>query len=87
MSRPIAVGDLVQVVYPSPCCGSLKGMGITFKFAGFGVRQWCRFCGKGDFEAALGYSNGGVKFVRLKRIPPLSELEGERTEESLKETA
>lgn len=88
--RPIQVGDLVQVVLPTPCCGKLgKLYGTMFTVSGFRTSYGrCAQCNlPGPRLVAEGHSNRTFSVVRLKRIPPLSELEGERTQEKLKETA
>lgn len=40
-----------------------------------------------ELNAWIEDKNSVLEMTRLKRIPPLSELEGERTEETLKEPA
>ena len=88
--RPIAVGDLVQVVRPTPCCGNETALGITYRVVSKNSawRYACIYCGaslEGDVaDKMLGF---GALVSRLKRIPPLDELEGERTDETLKEPA
>ena len=85
--KPIAVGDLVQVVRPAPCCGTTRGMGIIFTVSGLEpFPRWCQFCFQGEWKSALGYGTP-VRVDRLRRIPPMPELEGERTEEQLREPA
>ena len=94
MDRPIQVGDLVQVVR-WPCCG--VALGYTYRVAEFrtwGERQ-CSKC-KALIKATI-HAKGGadpfdglcpaIPLEWLKRIPPLSELEGEKTEEKLREPA
>ena len=87
--RPIQVGDLVQVVRP-PVCGCIKLIGITFKVSSFGnaERYRCTSCGFSwphDGHSVRGYKDFAFQEYLLKRIPPLDELEGERTEEKLRE--
>ena len=89
-NRPIQVGDLVQVVRGMPCCGAVTPMqGHIFKVTGFKeTKGKCKNCS----ARANGWmsAKGGmfpIDVPRLKRIPPLSELEGQRTEEGIKEPA
>ena len=90
MDKPIQVGDLVQIVHS--CCGEFIGTVatvISFKEPATGP---CATCG----EKASGLIR--AKFDRekfpltapvawLKRIPPIEELEGQSTEEDLREPA
>lgn len=91
--QPIAVGDLVQVVKPKPCCGSTASMGQIFRVANIRGGDWvlgpCWHC-RADLcvPHAQDPADGlWAEISRLKRIPPLSELEGQRTEETRKEPA
>lgn len=88
--KPIAVGDLVQVVRWS-CCG--VELGKVFVVASMSSHDdgwFCRSCRgphpSGTF-ALDGQNRVGAVLPWLKRIPPLDELEGVKTEETLKETA
>lgn len=88
--QPIAVGDLVVVARASACCGSTAWMGHTFKVTRIGRSPTsCHKCdGRVGAPAALGSPTGKwAGLDRLKRIPPLEELEGQRTEEKLHEPA
>ena len=103
MSEPIKVGDLVAVVKPgrARCCDGGLGAIFTVTSIGKPLRSnggtgWsCSFCGRsGNFTApdtdavAEGLEGvTGIPVRRLKRIPPLSELEGERTQEDISEPA
>ena len=85
-------GDLVQVVKPVPCCGRTTPMqGHIFKVTSIDVAipgYRCNYCAV--ICPAEASAHGGEKPVdlsRLKRIPPLDELEGVRTEENIKEPA
>jgi hypothetical protein len=78
----IKVGDLVMVVKPSMCCGNPIAMGVVF-VAGRGDADlfMCRHCGhKYQGIDATYNASSGYYFAtqRLKRIPPISELEGAR---------
>jgi hypothetical protein len=86
----IKVGDLVVVVRPRRC-GCAHSIGWVFKVASVAPSPrggYCAMCGKDTFEpgtlrayneAADGYS----ELSRLKRIPPLGELEGAEVREAL----
>ena len=91
MSEPIKVGDLVQVVRPTPCGhNTVVGRVFVVKSISRGSSfNWCLSCGHrwGPEDQAESGAYFGASLWRLKRIPPLSELEGQRTEEKLKETA
>lgn len=93
MDRPIQVGDLVQVVRGHEC-----DLGDIFilKEIFFQHDGWhCPHCGAdGDddgcdigIKSRKGNIWEGVNMKFLKRIPPLSELESERTQENLREPA
>jgi hypothetical protein len=96
--KPIAVGDLVVVVRGHPCVFAFRG-GVPFKVKKFvsqiGGGWTCNNCGMRDIEpetkiaAQLWHTSahGGVPLWWLKRIPPLEELEGVKTEEQIKEPA
>ena len=85
MSEPIKVGDLVVVVKPTPCCRDTSAIGehhtIIALVGGLGR---CNFCG--HYETMLDAKvsvNTYFDLHRLKRIPPLSELEGEKRDEEI----
>ena len=88
MDKPISVGDLVVVT--GGCCEvaheqigwirtvrEIRGNGFT-----------CRHC-KSSIQGQGVVFDGtwGRPMNWVKRIPPLSELEGQRTEEDLREPA
>lgn len=89
MDKPIGVGDLVQVVKPRPCCPEFTryavGLRVKRIFNSFGIL--CPYCRKdtGDVVAVEleEYPNKAVELFRLKRIPPLDELETVRTEDEV----
>lgn len=90
MSEPIKVGDLVVVVKPKECCGQVsEANGTAFVVNGFSMGVWhCAWCGvPRQAELAHGGSYKRIETYRLKRIPPLSELEGQPTQEDMKEPA
>jgi hypothetical protein len=90
MSEPIKVGDLVVVVRGRWCCGHSTGReGHIFTVTEIGRaphKEICRFCSREDIEpGAKGHPCGkGIDLYSLKRIPPLSELEGEKREEEIR---
>ena len=82
--RPIQVGDLVVVV-KWPCCGKFLGhvFQVRTVWGNYNTGR-CSLCG--SFVGEL-WSVGDGRFAAwptawLKRIPPLSELEGQRSEET-----
>jgi len=83
----IKVGDLVQVVRPAPCCGSTESIGKIFRVTGLASGDGCYYCQNSSktYQLALGGWKHGTKIVRLKRIPPLSDLEGAVTQEKLRQ--
>lgn len=90
MSGQIKVGDLVILVKPTPC-GCSNGVGKIFKVTGMETGgSLCLHCKK-DLPAIVDRALLDGRFTaqleRLKRIPPLGELEGEKREENLKEPA
>ena len=91
--RPIAVGDLVQVVRPTPCCGNENNLSRIFVVEAIGrFGDFCMYCGRRvRLVSAQGLVGAGttnsVRLSRLKRIPPLDELEGTKTDEPMKEPA
>ena len=88
-SQAISVGDLVQVVRSAPCCGPSKAIGWVFVVEEIIVSQHqCWGCG--HISVPLPIANVGAQWFhvsRQKRIPPLSELEGVKTEEDIREPA
>ena len=94
MSERISVGDLVQVVGQSACPKATKNdsIGLIFSVLNISSRGtgFCRWCGLGVIHTINGFAEGPDHWYglhRLKRIPPLSELEGVRTQETIKEKA
>ena len=91
MDKPISVGDLVVVVRPCKACGDTRWLGDTFRVSEFFTsREPSLCCGEesaGEVYACAEGEDEGMPLRELKRIPPLDELEGQRTEENLKEPA
>ena len=85
MDKPISAGDLVQVI--RACCSySEEWLGHTF-IARAAIRPLDCCSGCGTLHTGVPYFDGEVHFNswRLKRIPPLEELESEKREEKLLE--
>ena len=86
MSDSITTGDLVMIIRPSPCCGSMDDVGKIFKVS-------CMTDGNGSC-AYCGASHGGLRAhnpedgwfyrtSRLKKIKPLDERQEDRVLEEL----
>ena len=85
--KPISVGDLVVVV--RDCCGKYIGRTFIVEQMATGEAE-CVFCRArfhnvtvaGDASVASLRDNGNLGILTwLRRIPPLEELEGVKTEE------
>lgn len=89
MSEPIKAGDLVVVVRPTPCCDDTSAIGHTFHVLAVRRRHQgcCCFCRVPRAATAAEDVDCHYDIDRLKRIPPLSELEGECTQEDIREPA
>lgn len=83
MNEPIKVGDLVRVAYDDNCphCGvGLELTGTIFVVTEIGFSGgWCSNC-FGERKGVMGahghpQTQGFVGLHRLRRIPPLSDLE------------
>ena len=89
MSERIAVGDLVVVVR-GLSCGCLNRVGEVFRVSEIRKSSptgMCTSC-NAIFDAqgitvACGHPEGTVNIKRLKRIPPLEELERETRKEEI----
>ena len=91
MSEPIKVGDLVMVIKTAPCCGRTDTLGLTFHVTAIDTKPGaCTQCvttrPAGTVVAATPDTHR-IHLYRLKRIPPLAELEGGRTQEDIREPA
>ena len=85
----IKVGDLVVVVKPRGC-GCTINLGRVFRVLNFGIwNARCSACRHILPKIFMAEADEIYAFepYRLKRIPPLEELEGKRTEEKLREPA
>jgi hypothetical protein len=91
MDKPISVGDLVVIV--RECCGVDSELGSVFRVSAILTLTAYHADGCGYFyngpcaEADDGEQPHGIPLHWLKRIPPLSELEGEKRDEKIKEPA
>ena len=93
MTRPIQAGDLVQVVRPMINGCGCKSCRVTpihfFTVSAITItHSFCPECKRRFPEEVCAWVDGKHRvyaLYRLKRIPPLDELEGEKTQESLKE--
>jgi hypothetical protein len=74
------------IVKPRPCCGKGK-VGKIFRVDGFSRANQCGDCGASypwqPSAIASHHLHGGVTISRLKRIPPLDELERDQIVEEL----
>lgn len=88
----IDVGDRVMVVR-LPSCGCDTALGDVFDVAGIRGSEnspVCLTCRKERIDgnpAAFGEKHMPVELYRLKKLPPLKEMEGRKTEEPIREPA
>lgn len=84
--RAIQVGDLVQVIKPSDC-GCTNSIGRIFCVGSIAAIRHvqCKHCGQDAHMETLGAwrqdRSGWCELYRLKRIPPLAELDAVSTDE------
>jgi hypothetical protein len=89
MDKPISVGDLVMVMRQSACIcpNESKIIGHVFTVTNLRViGGLCQACGRplAIANVAIGHSGGGdVEVSRLKRIPPLEELDDVKKDEEI----
>ena len=84
----IKVGDLVVVIKPRECCPERSNLGFIFRVAKITHGEvYCCYCKRDhkDIMTAVWADDGvsGASLPRLKRIPPLDELEGEKRDEEI----
>lgn len=90
MSEPIKPGDLVRIV--RSCCPRFVQGPAIFELrsiVNLGVTK-CMFCDAIIPEGAEGtgeFHRIGVPMPWLRKVPPLEELEGEKTQEDIREPA
>lgn len=86
MDKPISVGDLVQVIRPTSC-GHDFYLGLTFRVERItGTVSLCEICNMQFPYSPAAWPEGrylAFRLGRLKRIPPLEELEGEKRDEEI----
>ena len=87
MSEPIKVGDLVMVV--RVCCseyaGKLGTIHTVLKIHSSESQcNKCKTLSTGTHLIAAEHQHKGAHISWWKRIPPLSKLEGEQSQESIK---
>ncbi len=82
MNGPLKVGDLVCVVKPTPCCGNIKYLGGVFTLVdlrpsptGSILCNYCKRVRPLAVDMAITDTKLCFDSTRLKRIPPLAELE------------
>lgn len=86
MSDPIKAGDWVVVVKPTMCCGNTTAIGWVFEVAEVALQKgmFCTHCNhRGEWDAARNDRWDGFELSRLKRIPPLSELDDVNLQEEV----
>lgn len=90
MDKPISVGDLVQVIrWPHDCFPRTSFPTIFTVLEIHPMNPRCPRCDEqvalGDRSAMLRHNgkNTGLPLSWLKRIPPLSEMEGEKRDEEI----
>jgi hypothetical protein len=80
----IKAGDLAVIVRGNYCCNSSTNIGRVVRIAEIGISpaKWCCRClaehdttNYARLEGWRGDGNGWIGIFRLKRIPPLDELE------------
>ncbi len=85
----IKADDLVMVVRPAGCCGSISGIGRVFK-VGRVCRQatYCIHCGHVENKDYAVFDNGyAADIFRLKKIDPPADGESLPTRKELEVTA
>ena len=91
MIRPIKIGDLVM--FTRSCCDRFRDSVAVFVVASIRptrTSSWCSGCRRelpNEPYAADAPQYPGAPVSWLKRIPPLGELESEKTKEPIHEPA
>lgn len=76
MDKPISVGDLAMVVKPTLCCENPAHVGRIFKVHRIDLGPGCCLYCQSTVPSEYAAPNGAwYARVRLKRIPPLEELQ------------
>ena len=81
----IKVGDLVEIRYPQKCCGANKSKGNYFMVTGFysGESMCSRCVRKTNSVTAIGFNYLYTPLYRLRKVPPLDELEDTNIKETM----
>lgn len=88
MSDDIKPGDLAVVIKPTVCCNNPSAIGVILKVLSISHDDsWCVHCGRHRQGLRAHSSFGGGDLSRLKKIPPLAELEDTTTDTPIKELA
>lgn len=76
---------MVMIVRGNKCCGRSDSLGVTFQVTD--IRQHaglCRYCLAHNSGLVADSDRPTVTYLyKLKRIPPLTELEGEKRDEEI----
>ena len=83
---PIQKGDLVMVVKPTTCCNNSRKIGFIYRVSGIRTTTpTCDYCKTKSSSVTCADEDayGGFRLTRLKRIPPLAELESTEHKEEL----
>lgn len=86
MDKPISVGDLVMIVRGNKCCGRPDALGTTFTVTNIYEHSGgiCKTCHAPSSGLVADSERSTVTYLyKLKRIPPLSELEGVKRDETV----
>lgn len=85
MSERIEVGDLVVIVKSKDCCGDSSHVGMCFTVSGFHHESICLQCGTVHQQQAAFWDGRWVATPvwRLRKIPPISELESTEHKEEV----
>ena len=83
MDKPIAVGDLVMVVRPTPCCGHPRGIGLPYRVLSIDDLSSCVHCNRVARSIAISEPAGGYCFEQLIRIDPDNLQDDVPTKEEL----
>ena len=83
--KPISAGDLVIAVRATTCCAKFgRKAGVPFRVERIATFPTsCSQCGRIRNVPIASGDIGNVDLDRLKRIPPLEELEGEKRDEEI----
>ena len=88
MDKPISVGDLVAIV--RSCCIPFRDGVTIFRVESMRpdrAASVCKHCAKEfpreTYACDTSFPRGGAPLSWLKRIPPLSEIEGEKRDEEI----